>query len=314
MTSISKEPDRKSRNSAPVCLFVYARLNETKQAIESLKKNHLAPETDLHIFSDGPKLGKETSVSEIRAFLRQVSGFKSVTIVEQLKNLGLANSIILGVSDVINKYGRAIILEDDLLVSDRFLDYMNQCLDKYEDSNRVLSISGFSFPIKFPEDYSFDNTFGVRASSWGWATWKDRWNKVDWLVKSYPRFKYNPIARFRFNQGGSDLSRMLGKQMSGKINSWAIRFCFHQFENCLVDVYPTKSLVENIGWGPEASHCKPTDQHWKTIIWPDPPSVFNLSNEIKLLPSITKQFRSYNSFIVRLKRLILSFYNSKQQG
>jgi glycosyltransferase involved in cell wall biosynthesis len=286
--------------STPICLFTYNRLAEARETIKALQKNYLAPESDLIIFSDG---GKDAlswdKVDELRKYLRTIEGFKSIEIRESDVNIGLANSIIQGVSSVIEQYGKVIILEDDLATSRNFLDYMNQALDYYENNKQVLSISGFSFSDNI-DSTNFDAEFGVRASSWGWATWKNRWNKVDWEVKNYPKFRYDLLQHYKFNKGGSDMSRMLYKQMSGKINSWAIRFCFHQFENNLVDVYPTLSKVQNIGIGKNATNSKTGHIRFKTKLDCSDNRQFIFNPTVALSKKTLSSFRWHHSIFMRL--------------
>ena len=134
---------------SPVVLFVYNRPEHTKKTIEALQQNHLASESNLYIFSDGCKNENDKiRVEKVREFIQSVKGFKSVSITQREKNLGLANSVITGVSDVINKFGKVIVLEDDLVISPYFLQYMNKALDFYEKEEQVISIHGYIYPVK----------------------------------------------------------------------------------------------------------------------------------------------------------------------
>jgi hypothetical protein len=289
---------------APICLFTYCRLSETIQTVTALKENFLASESQLIVFSDGPKDNEisRKKVEAVRAYLRTIEGFKSIEIVESIQNKGLANSIISGVSKVVEKYGKVIVLEDDLLTSKNFLDYMNQSLDFYESNSRVLSISGFSFPECVPTSFPYDVTFGYRASSWGWATWKDRWSVVDWKVSDYELFKKNIFKIIRFNRAGSDLSLMLKRQMHGKLNSWAIRFCYHQFKYEMVDVYPKVSKIKNIGFGMDAENCDLNDFESNLDLSDSRRFIFPL--EVKVERSFNRRFRKHNSFKARLNRFL----------
>ena len=171
----------------------------SSQRYNFLKANH----------NDGPKPGAEAKVEAVRGFIREIEGFKSVTIHASPENRGLARSIIAGVTKILESHSSVIVMEDDLLTSPNFLDFMNQGLSFYRDIPKVLSISGYSFPIDYPADFPYDATFGICASSWGWATWKTRWESVDWECREWKRMRFNPLARWRFNRGGSDISLML---------------------------------------------------------------------------------------------------------
>lgn len=244
---------------APLVIFTYNRKQHTKNLIESLKKCDLIHETEVFIFSDGNKGEKDLfKVSDVREYLESLQGerwCKSLVVNKSSKNKGLATSIISGVSDIIEKYGRVIVLEDDLVVAEGFLKYMNQALDYYEYNEKIWSISGFSSAIPMLENSPNDIYFSCRARSWSWATWKDRWDTVDWNVKAYKKFRLNLAKRKQFNRGGSDMSAMLDRQQAGIINSWAIRWCFNQFLQDKYVVQPTISLIVNKGQDGSGTNC-----------------------------------------------------------
>lgn len=249
----------RNENLAPVVLFTYNRLSHVKKTIESLEKNDLAPKTELYIFSDGYKGEKDRKdVLEIRSFLNEISNrtsFKKVKIFFNKENKGLAKNIISGVSDIIKEYSKVIVIEDDVLTSEDFLSFMNDALNFYRSDRKVWSIGGYTHPMNWKKDYSKDIYAVCRCSSYCWATWKDRWDKIDWEIKDYKRFKYNFFKRRRFNQCGNDMSAMLDAQMKGKINSWAIRFDYNMWKNNMINVLPVKSKANNIGHDGSGTHA-----------------------------------------------------------
>ena len=291
---------------APVCLFVYNRLEETKQTVAALKANTLAKKTDLFVFSDGPKSeNEERLTSNVRAFIKLIDGFKSVSINESNTNQGLANSVIKGVSSVLSKNKNIIVLEDDLITTPNFLDFMNQALDFYQNNKKVISISGFTLPITFKDEYSFDAYASYRASSWGWATWNDKWINIDWDVSDYDQFLNDKKFRRRFNRGGNDLCRMLKRQVNKEIDSWAIRFCYHQCKKNQLTVFPTSSKVVNVGFTPFATHTKK--------------NIFNIKKDVELKSTfcfpepaidkyINKQFRYYFSYFFKFKSRLKNLF------
>lgn len=247
------------RELAPVVMFVYNRLDSVEQTIENLKKNELADQTDLFIFSDAAKKEKQAeSVKLVREYIHKIVGFKSVQIIEAEKNKGLAKSVITGVTEIINKRGKVIVVEDDLITAPQFLAFMNDALDFYESEKKIWSISGYQFPFELPETYTKSVYTAYRSSSWGWATWKDRWETIDWEIKDYSEYKYNPVKIAKFCKGGTDLDKMLRYQMQGKIDSWAIRWCYNQYKQNKLTIYPTESLVNSIGTDGRGTHCDPT--------------------------------------------------------
>ncbi len=286
---------------APICLFTYNRLKETKETIRALQKNNLAIKSELFIFSDGPKnKDGQSKIEELRSFLKTVNGFKKVVLFEAPVNKGLANSIITGVSKIVDKYGKVIVLEDDLLTAPNFLDFMNQALDFYKNNDKIFSISGYTMDLPSLNNYSKDYYLGYRASSWGWATWKEKWEEVDWSVKDYNTFRYNFIEQRKFNKGGSDLSRMLKNQMNGKIDSWAIRWCYHQFKKDMLTIFASQSKISSIGFGVDATHTKNT-KRFDTTLDGENKTEFIFSNEIRFERKLVKEFKHKFSILMRLK-------------
>lgn len=246
---------------SPIILFVYKRLTHTQRTIEALKKDSLSSQSSLFIFSDGPKnKDEEAAVSDVRNFIKRIEGFAEISIKEQTGNKGLANSIISGVSEVIGKFERAIILEDDIVCSPNFLEFMNDALDFYKNAKNIFSVSGYSFPLNIPSNYNKDIYLLPRASTWGWGTWSDRWNKADWQVKDFDKFRKNKQSQKLFNAGGGDQADMLKSQMLGLIDSWGIRWSYTHFKNNAFCVYPVKSKLVNIGADKSGTHTARTNK------------------------------------------------------
>jgi len=244
---------------APIVLFVYNRLEHTIKTVESLKSVSASADSKLYVFSDGAK-NENDKVDAVRKYLKTITGFKSVNIIERENNLGLANSVITGVAEIFDKYEKAIVLEDDLLFSKNFLLFMNSALSEFENVGNVFSISGYNFPINIPLDYKHQIYLSPRASSWGWATWKDRWEKTDWSVTDFNSFIKNKNKVSEFNIGGNDLTKMLKNQVEGKIDSWAVRWSYAHYKNNAFCIYPVKSKVQNIGTDSSGLHSITTNK------------------------------------------------------
>jgi hypothetical protein len=249
---------------SPIALFVYNRLQHTVQTVEFLKKNELASESSLYFFSDAPRRPNHNElVRAVRKYIHSVSGFKDITIIERDQHYGLANSIIAGVSMLCNNYGQVIVLEDDLITSKYFLQFMNQALDIYRFEDKVISINGYSYSIK----YQLPNTyFSSSTNSWGWATWKRSWD----LFEPDGSLLLNKIRKSnlerQFNHNGSyNFSRMLINQIKGNNDSWAIRWYASSFLNSKLSLYPGRSLVCNIGFDGTGEHCGKTDAYFSDI-------------------------------------------------
>lgn len=293
---------------APICLFTYNRPSETIQTVEALKNNYLAYDSELFIFSDGPKndLAKD-KVNAVREFLKSVNGFKSITVFESKTNKGLADSIIEGVTKIINQYDKVIVLEDDLVTTPNFLDFMNQALNFYCEDGSVFSISGYTMNLKSLIKYNEDFYFGYRASSWGWATWQKQWQSVDWEVKRFKDLNESKKMQKAFNQGGSDMSSMLKAQMNGRIDSWAIRFCFQQFLNKQACIFPNKSKVQSIGFSKEATHTVGAGKFITTLDNSEQRNfTFNkfIEYEMKLVNEFKSKFSIQQRIMDRLLKLL----------
>jgi hypothetical protein len=233
-------------NLSPIVLFVYNRPGHTEQTVNSLIKNKLATHSDLIIFSDGALNELEsTKVNLVRKYIKTISGFKSIQIIERTKNFGLGNNIIEGVTSVVNKYGKIIVLEDDLLTSPYFLQYMNDGLKKYETVKNVISIHSYIYPIKqkLPETY-----FIKGADCLGWGTWKEKWDMFEQNGSELLSVleEKNWTTAFDFNNS-YPYTQMLKDQIDGKNSSWAVRWYASAFVNNMLTLYPARSLVYHNG-------------------------------------------------------------------
>jgi len=243
---------------APIALFVYNRPEHARRTVEALRANEHATESDLFVFADAARDAKDaSSVAAVREFVRAITGFRSCTMIETEANLGLAASIIGGVSEVLRKHDRVIAMEDDLVTSPFFLRYMNETLEYYKDDDRVASIHGYVYPTLLP----LPETFFLRgADCWGWATWRRGWA----LFNSDGRELLAQLQaggetrEFDF-EGAFPYMAMLKDQIRGANNSWAIRWYASAFLKHKLTLYPGRSLVTNIGLDASGTHCGASD-------------------------------------------------------
>lgn len=264
---------------APIIVFVYNRADHTKQTLRLLEKNYLAKESDVYIFADGPKNNctdeQLSKITEVRNVIREPYNFKTVTITESEKNKGLAPSVIAGVTEIVNKYGKCIVVEDDLETSQYFLTYMNEALEVYKNTENVACIHGYVEPHKkqLPETF-----FLKGADCWGWATWKRAWNKfnangqelLDELHKKHCE------KHFNFNNTYNYIG-MLEDQIAGRNSSWAIRWLASAYLNDMYCLYPNETLVVNTGFDGSGTHCGEANvqkrsvvDHKVEVIWQKP--------------------------------------------
>ena len=289
---------------SPICLFVYKRLDLTIKTVTSLKGNLYANESDLFIFSDAPKNDEDQLlVLEVRKYIKSIVGFKSVKIIERENNLGLAESIISGVTEVINQYGKVIVLEDDLLTSKYFLKYMNDALEKYQNESEVISILGYIYPIKtqLPELFFLKGT-----DCWGWATWDKAWKTFEKDSKLLLNKIREKKLAYKFDlKGTTNNIKMLKRQIKGDIDSWAVRWHASAFLQNKLTLYPGKSLVNNIGMGGESTHMK------KTFIYDT--EIYNKPIELKDIPIEENIFinEAIEKFFISIKPNFIKRYYKK---
>ncbi len=240
---------------APLLVFAFNRPRHLQITIESLLSDPMAQYSELYIFSDGPRKPQDVpKVKEVRTYLDGLKSFKSIHRVYQEHNLGLARSVIQGVSEVLKTKGRAIVVEDDLLCSADLLTFLNEGLEKYQNHPEIFSISGYRFPFEIPRSYSESVYLLPRPSSYGWATWQEAWEKVDWNVSDFAAFVRNKDARLAFNQGGIDLSPMLVNYHLDYIDSWAIRWAYAHYVHQAYCLCPVKAKVKHLGIDGSGTH------------------------------------------------------------
>ncbi len=247
---------------SPIVLFVYNRPDHTRKTLQALQQNILAPNSVLHIFADGAKKDASPAVvqriNEVREIIHSQQWCGEVIIHQTNENKGLYQSVRQGVTEIVNQYGKVIVMEDDLQTSPAFLSYMNKALDFYANYQSVFSISGYNYPasqMTFPSDYQYDTYLSLRNCSWGWATWADRWQQIDWDVKSYEVIKHSPAIKAALNRMGDDEFEMLQQRMEQGLNIWSIQFTIAHFLNHAVAIYPVHSYLNNIGNDGSGENC-----------------------------------------------------------
>lgn len=240
---------------APIALFTYNRVSHTKATLEALVKNPLAKESELFVFSDGARKEADLPLlKEIRTLARDYPEFKKETVFEKTENKGLADSIVAGVTDLVNTYGKVIVLEDDIVTSPYFLQYMNTALDTYEHDTEVMEISGYCLPLKtsLPETYFLD-----RTTSWGWATWKRAWDHFETDSHTLiAKLKAKPNGLKNFNLDGNyNFMSGLKANADGKVKTWAVKWQAVVTLNDGLVLWPNASLIKNYGLDGTGENC-----------------------------------------------------------
>lgn len=248
---------------APIVLFVYNRPWHTEQTLKALKANDLASQSILYVFSDGPKhmaLNKDIeNIEKVRSIVKSKQWCKEVSIRESEHHKGLADSIVHGVTEIVNKHGKVIVLEDDIITSKGFLKYMNDALTLYANEKSVMHISGYKHPvdIKIQETTFFSKTL----SCWGWGTWKRAWGHYHHDINDHINyFSAKRSLRKKFDiYGHANFYKQLIDNKKGRIYSWAVRWYASWLRQGGYALFPNKSLVQNIGFDDSGKHCSETN-------------------------------------------------------
>ncbi len=278
----------------------------------ALQQNEGAGESDLFIFSDAPKSADTAdAVQEVREYVRNVKGFSAIHIIEQATNLGLAKSIVDGVTRLCNTFGKVIVLEDDLVTAPYFLSYMNSALDAYEHEGSVMAVHGYMFPLNVQTPETF---FLSGAYSWGWATWSRAWQ----LFESDGRKLLDEIRRrkvaheFDLN-GAYPFTQMLEEQIAGRNDSWAIRWRASVFLANGLSLFPGRSLISNIGFDASGVHCSTSDEY-RVRLTADPINIVPIPpiECVEVLAALSLYFRAQRRGpVVRIFRRLRQFIRTR---
>jgi hypothetical protein len=280
---------------APVAVFAYNRPNHFQKTLAALSVNVLASRSDVFVYLDGPKTENDFAANKkIQEICNAANKFRSLTLVRRDRNFGLASSIISGVTELCDSHGRVIVIEDDLVTSPFFLNYMNDALDLYNNNDAVASIHGYVYPISAP----LPETFFLRgADCWGWATWKRAWDhfEVDgkFLLSRLKELKLED----EFNFFGACWNlQMLEDQIAGRNNSWAIRWHASAFVKNMLTLYPGRSLVKNIGHDRSGTHCQTSEQYDSVIS--------NVPIDLRSIPAHPSEvgFIEFQNFFLSISR------------
>lgn len=251
------------KNYAPVVVTVYNRLYTFVNCIEALARNKLAQDTDLFIISDAPSIVEhKAEVELVRDYAKRITGFRNVHLIFREYNLGSQASGYDGICQALEENDTFIFLEDDIIVSESFLLYMNDGLRFYKNDPRVYSICGFCLPFVFPLDYKNDIWFSPMNSPWGYATWKDKWKNVDYSTfDRYTKLKEDKLLK-QFASVGFYIKGILSADSKGEIEAGDLRIYYHMFRHNMCSVFPVKSKTQNWGFDGTGEHCGKKEVWW----------------------------------------------------
>ena len=262
-------------DKVPIVFFAYNRPEHTKRSLEALSRCDRFDECDLYIFCDGPKDdSQKEKVEALRQVVKIWAKKLNAKVVARSENLGLARSIVTGVTELCKEKGRVIVLEDDLVVSQAFLDYMLQALERYKDCENVYQVSGYMFPVSHPPEA--DTFFLPFITTWGWATWGRAWSIFDWEATGALAELSNRDQRKAFDLGGNyPYYGMLQQRFAGQNDSWGILWWWAVFKARGYVLYPRKSFVRVGGFDGSGTHCR--NEPLRNQMMREPFDLFNLS-------------------------------------
>jgi len=257
-----------TKTLAPICISTYSRIGHLEETVSALKKNTLAQDSELYIFSDAPKEHDEEIVERVREYAHSISGFKKVHVLERETNGRIANNRG-GLKQVLDQYGRVIYLEDDIVTAPGFLQFMNDALESYEDDERILSITGYCPPINIPKEYEKDVFILQRFSGWGFATWSKKFDPFGFDLNDHGigEFLDDKKSIKKFMENGTDMYQMLLSVYDNKIDALDVRLMYYQFKEDMFTVYPSRTLVQNAGHDGSGVNCDFNERFHHEDLW-----------------------------------------------
>jgi hypothetical protein len=291
---------------APIAITVYGRINHLERTIEALKRNTLAKESDLYLFSDAPKGGDEEKVMLLRKYLYTIKGFKKVYIIERNFNGRVANGRG-GIRQLLEQYGNIIYMEEDIVTAPGFLKFMNDALDYYKNSKDVLSVSGYTPPLSSLNSYHNDVYKLTRFNAWGFATWRDKFDPFGFDIDKHGVENYikNSDFKEKFNQNGEDLYEMLMQEYNGNLDALDVKIMFYGFKYNKHTIYPRKSLVQNTGHDGSGTHCGVSNKFHHKELW-GKVDKFKFIKDLKIDENIVKENYKFRRLDWYYKFIILS--------
>jgi hypothetical protein len=240
---------------APIAVFLYKRPRHTARLIDTLLANDSFAGSPLFVYCDGPRGSyDEPAVEQTRRLARERLAPHG-ELIERTANVGLAASIIGGVTELCARYGRVIVLEDDLVLHPGCVTFLNAALERYADESCVYHINAYRYPIG---DFT-GLCFSRLPSSWGWATWERAWRSFEPdASKLEERIRGANLASVMDFDGAAAYYELLQHQVAGRVDSWAIRWYASVLLERGLALYPDVSQVVNSGMDRSGVHCDVT--------------------------------------------------------
>jgi hypothetical protein len=303
---------------APIGLSTYSRLSHLKRNIDALRKNTIAKFSDLYIFSDAPRKEDEAKVKKLRQYLKTIDGFNNITIFERKENNRVKNNRG-GIKYLLDKFGKIIFLEEDIVTAPGFLQFINTALNHFKKSNDIFSITGYTPPINAHLYCNEDAFLLPRFSAWGFGIWKEQFDTIQYFdlneLKQSIKIKSN--RQFVSDHIGEDAFLMMHLEAEGLIDALDVKAIYRQMLNRQFTVYPRYSLLQNIGHDGTGLHCSFTNK-FDTKTWNKTYFDFNknvtLNHKIFKMNSYFRKLEPKDKIIYLTKKLqIFNFLQSAKR-
>lgn len=292
------------KDLAPIGVSTYSRINHLKQTIAALQKNTLAKESEIYIFSDAPKKGDEEIVAKVREYIHTIDGFKKVYIVERDTNSRTINNRS-GIRELLDKYGRMIFLEEDVVTAAGFLQFMNDALSFYKNDSNILSVSGHTPNLRYFKNSLSEVYLSKRFHGWGVGFWYIKYN----LIKDLPpwsEIKRDKQTIQNLKIMGCDMLSMVKNEADHRIDALDIKACYLCAKHGYTNLLPTKTLVKNIGMDNSGVHCSDHDLFFNDSLCNK--ILFNMIEDLKIDNDALIEYKRYFSkkrpFLERLQKKI----------
>ena len=242
----------KIHSKSPVVFIIYNRPEKTKAAFEAIK--NYQPE-QLYLIADGTKNSDDLKrVVETRNIVSEINWECKVTRLYADENLGCALRVVTGLNEVFETCDKAIIIEDDIIVSPAFFDFCTTMLHHFQDDDKIMTINGTNSWINFKEK-ECDAFLSNSLSVWGWATWKRSWKKYQFKPTFDEQTVQNQLKTY-FNNPFREalILHSFRHKLFERTNDWGFQLALAMYTSNAYALTPSENYIQNIGFGQEGTH------------------------------------------------------------
>jgi hypothetical protein len=239
----------------PILLINFNRPNLTKNIIQTIR--NYGP-SKFYFAVDGPRENKPSDIEKIanvQSLIKYIDWDCEVLTRFSSTNLGCRNAVSSSISWFFEKEEMGIILEDDIVPDPSFFLFCEELLYKYKDNEKIGMISANNFSFG-KNEINKSYYFSIYSHIWGWASWRRSWQGYDVDMKDYITFKENKILESILEDKDEILFwyNMFDNVALKGFNTWDYQWVYHNMKNNRLNIMPSVNLIENLGFGQDASH------------------------------------------------------------